>query len=143
VSEAGVECGVIGDALVDEVGGGPGGLACREPNGIDGLLWSEGLVSHDAINDFGEVIVEEAELERPIDAGVGAAEGIESIGCRLGISYRLIVSCRFLVAGCRLVAGWGAGGRGLLWLCRVPPDSEQWISKRWSGQNEQVWTWIC
>jgi len=27
--------------------------------------------------------------------------------------------------------------------CRVPPDSEQWISKRWSGQNEQVWTWIC
>ena len=41
VSEAGVERGVIGDALVDEVGGGPGGLAGSEPDGIDGLLGSE------------------------------------------------------------------------------------------------------
>jgi len=41
VSEAGVERGVIGDALVDEVGGAPGGLAGSEPDGIDGLLGSE------------------------------------------------------------------------------------------------------
>ena len=40
VSEAGVKRGVIGDALVDEVGGGPG-LAGSEPDGIDGLLGSE------------------------------------------------------------------------------------------------------
>jgi len=41
VSEAGVEPGVVGYALVDEVGGGPGGLAGSEPNGIDGLLGRE------------------------------------------------------------------------------------------------------
>jgi len=40
IGEAGVERGVIGDALVDEVGGGPG-LAGSEPDGIDGLLGSE------------------------------------------------------------------------------------------------------
>jgi len=38
---------------------------------------------------------------------------------------------------------WADSEHRISMYCRVPPDSEQWISKRWSGQNEQVWTWIC
>ena len=58
VGEAGVERREIGYALIDKVGGRPGGLTGREPDGIDGLLRSKGLVFHDVINDFGEVVVE-------------------------------------------------------------------------------------